>query len=303
MAIYRNNVLALLRQLADERRHVVSDWRAMVLLQRIARAAGESSATANKIKLADARRLLERSIRDEVVRPVAGVLGVYEVTVPYANVGAAGELEVLMETQPCVAASHHTAMVLHDLTDDQPKVLHATVPTGRGEFGPPAGTTVEDWTDLPRAPARFPDAILGTPVRWHRVQPQRYGGVGEYKPDGWVVRVTTPERTLIDGLLDPESCGGIVSVLRGWARARDLLDVRQVVALTEQLDVNVLRQRVGYVLESIGCSHDALDAWSAKSSRGGSSKLDASTAYATQFSERWNISLNAPVELLLAGDE
>jgi len=145
--------------------------------------------------VAEAKRLLDRMVGAGDLRPLEGVGGVYEVTVPYADVGGVGELEVLMETQPGVAASHHTAMVFHDLTDDQPKVIHATVPTGRGDFGVPTGTSPEDWADLPRAPARFPAEILGRPVQWHRVQPQRFGGVGEHAPEGWSLRVTTPERT------------------------------------------------------------------------------------------------------------
>ena len=252
--------------------------------------------------VADAKRLLDRMVNAGDLRPLDGVGGVYEVIVPYADVGGVGELEVLMETQPCVAASHHTAMVFHDLTDDQPKVVHATVPTGRGDFGVPTGTSPEDWADLPRAPARFPAEILGRPVRWHRVQPERFGGTAEYAPEGWSLRVTTPERTLVDGLIDPDTCGGIGAVLRGWAKSRDLLDVNAVVQVVEQLDVGVLRQRVGFVLETLGLTHEALDRWRAGAKRGGSSRLCASAPYATTFSERWSLSLNAPIDFLQRGE-
>ncbi len=293
-----NVVRDLLRALAAERRHVVSDWRAMILLQRRARSANAAELIRPPRTLADARRVLERMVRAGDLRPFDDVSGVYEVIVPYADVGGVGELEVLMETQPCVAASHHTAMAFHDLTDDQPKMLHATVPTGRGDVGVPTGTSPDDWADLPRAPARFPAQLLGRPVRWHRVQPERFGGVGEYAPEGWSLRVTTPERTLLDGLLDPDACGGIGAVLRGWARARDLVDVRTTVALVEQLDVAVLRQRAGYVLERLGLHHASLDRWRAGAKRGGSSRLCANAPYAPTFDARWSLSLNAPVEFL-----
>ncbi|MBI5512776.1 MAG: hypothetical protein HY909_03360 [Deltaproteobacteria bacterium] len=251
--------------------------------------------------MAEARRLLDRMVSAGDLRPLAGVGGVYEVIVPYADVGKVGELEVLMETQPCVAASHHTAMVFHGLTDDLPKGIHAVVPTGRGDFGVPPGTSSEDWADLPRAPARFPAEILGRPVRWHRVLPQRFGGVGVYAPEGWALRVTIPERTLLDGLLDPDACGGIGAVLRGWAKSRDLLDVNALVQVVGQLDVGVLRQRVGFVLETLGLTHEALDQWRVGAKRGGSSRLCASAPYATAFSERWSLSLNAPTDFLLRG--
>lgn len=286
-----------------ERRHVVSDWRAMILLQRAAREAGPTSRPQPPRTVADAKRLLDRMVNAGDLRPLEGVGGVYEVIVPYADVGGVGELEVLMETQPCVAASHHTAMVFHDLTDDQPKVVHATVPTGRGDFGVPPGTSPDDWADLPRAPARFPAEILGRPVRWHRVQPERFGGVGEYAPEGWSLRVTTPERTLVDGLIDPDACGGIGAVLRGWAKSRDLLDLHAIVRGVDQLDVGVLRQRVGFVLEALGLTHEALDRWRAGAKRGGSSRLCASAPYAPTYDERWSLSLNAPVDFLRRGEQ
>jgi predicted transcriptional regulator of viral defense system len=235
------------------------------------------------------------------LRPIGKHLGVYEVTVPYASVGAVGELEILMEVHPCVAASHHTAMAFHGFTDDQPKVVHATVPLGKDGPVPAAGTRLEDWQDLPRAPARFPDRILERTVRWHRVQGHRFVGIGEYQPEGWPVRVTTPERTLLDGLLEPDHCGGLGTVLRAWSQARDLLDTSAVVALTDRLDVGVLRQRVGFVMEAIGLSHSALEQWQAKGRRGGSSRLHASAPYASRFDERWNLSINAPTDSLREG--
>jgi len=299
----RSNIVRdLLHRLAADRRHVVSDWRAMILLQRAARTHEPASRAQAPRTAAEAKRLLDRMVAAGDLRPLEHIVGVYEVIVPYADVGGVGELEVLMETQPCVAASHHTAMAFHDLTDDQPKVIHATVPTGRGDLDVPTGTSPEDWADLPRAPSRFPAEILGRPVRWHRVQPQRFGGVGEYAPEGWSLRVTTPERTLLDGLIDPEACGGIGTVLRGWAKSRDLLDVDALVQLVEQLDVGVLRQRVGFVLETLALTHASLERWRAGAKRGGSSRLCASAPYAATFSERWSLSLNAPIDALQRGE-
>lgn len=297
-----NIVRDLLRRLAADRRHVVSDWRAMILLRRVLRGEGSASSAAAPKTLSDAKRLLDRMVAAGDLRPLEGVGGVYEVIVPYADVGGVGELEVLMETQPCVAASHHTAMAFHDLTEDQPKAIHAMVPSARGDVGVPPGTSPEEWADLPRAPARFAAEILGRPVRWHRVKPERFGGVAEYAPEGWSMRVTTPERTLIDGLLDPEACGGIGAVLRGWVKARDLLDVNALAELVEQLDVGVLRQRVGFVMEALGLSHKSLERWRLGATRGGSSRLCASAPYAPTFSERWSLSLNAPVEFLQRGE-
>lgn len=247
---------------------------------------------------AEARLLLNRMVAAEDLRPVEGLLGVYEVTVPYAQVGTVSELEILMEVHPCVAASHHTALAFHGLTDDQPKVIHAMVPLGGTLAEPPPGTSPADWESLPRAPARFPKSISERPVRWHRVQAPRFSGVGEYRPEGWPVRVTTPERTLLDGLLAPKDCGGFETVLHAWARFRDLLDVEAVVRLVDLLDVGVLRQRAGFVLETLDLRHEALERWRAGGLRGGSSRLHGGAPYAPTFDARWNLSLNASLEAL-----
>ena len=296
----RSIVRTLLVELANEGRHVVSDWRALVLLRRASRVPPpEEHYWKGPASLAEARALLDRMEAQEDLRRLEGLLGVYEVTAPYAGRGVAGDLEVLMEVHPCVAASHHTAFAFHGLTDDQPKSLHATVPqVGTGAL--PVGTLEEDWHDVPRAPARYPAAILGTPVQWHRVRAPRYIGVGEYRPEGWPVRVTTPERTLLDGLLDPHDCGGIGTVLSAWAQRRDLLDLDEIVALVDHLGVGVLRQRVGFIVETLGLSHGAFERWRALGRRGGSSRLHGGAPYAPVFDERWNLSLNVPVDVLRA---
>ncbi len=112
------------------------------------------------------------------------------------------------------------------------------------------------------------------------------------------MRVTTPERTLVDGLVDPEPSGGLENVLRAWSIARDSIDVDSVVYQAERLGVGVLRQRVGYVMEELGLSHLSLEEWRLASSRGGSSKLLAAASYSPRYDERWDLSINAPVDAL-----
>jgi len=162
----------------------------------------------------------------------------------------------------------------------------------------PLDTEVSDWEGLALAPARVPAAILGRPVHWLRTQGARYFGADVYRPHGYPVRATTMERTLLDGLLDPERCGGLQNVLRSWALARDLLDLDALVALVERFGVAVLRQRVGFVAEELGLAHPAIETWRARARRGGSSRLLGTAPYAPTYSERWNLSINAPIGAL-----
>ena len=145
---------------------------------------------------------------------------------------------------------------------------------------------------------RTPHRILGRPVTWNKVKPERFFGLGVYQPRGYPVRVTTPERTLLDGLQAPELSGGIENVLRAWSLARETLDLDKLVQYVDRFDMGILRQRTGFILEELELSHSRLDEWQGLAQRGGSSKLVAAAPYAPQFSERWSLSLNAPLAAL-----
>jgi predicted transcriptional regulator of viral defense system len=207
-----------------------------------------------------------------------------------------------MEIHPYAALSHITAFVFHGMTDDFPQELHVVLPTeGSRELLPP-GTRSEDWEGPFHAYGRTVDALFGKPVHWHWLSKgSSVFGTAEYRPRGYPVRVTTPERTLLDGLLHPEWCGGFDNVLRAWVHARDTLDLGAIVELVERFDVAVLRQRVGFILEELGLEHPRVAEWPAQARRGGSSRLLGSAPFAPSFSERWKLSINAPIDVLHMG--
>ena len=227
------------------------------------------------------------------IAPLRRLDHIYRVTVPYARTGDVQEDEVLMEVNPYAAISHLSALVFHGLTDDLPQELIATVPAKyTGDVLPP-GTTASDWENVPLVRGYRPDRILSWSLRWVRVTPGRYFGLREYQPQGYPVRVMMPERALVDGLQDPSLSGGFENVLRAWVRARDMLD------LDALLEIGVLRQRVGFILDQLGLAHPAIEMWHAHAKRGGSSKLVGSAPYdGAHYSERWSLSINAPIAVL-----
>ena len=191
-------------------------------------------------------------VRREELRSLQDITGIYEVTVPYAREGLVEEDEILMEVHPYATLSHLSALVFHSLTDDLPKGITALLPSGeRGDLLP-TGTEPLDWESLALVTGKAVSRILDQPVHWTRTDPSRYFGFREYAPRGYPVRVTTPERTLLDCLQRPELCGGIEGALQAWVRARDLLDVALLVSYVNRLDIAILRQRVGFVLAELG---------------------------------------------------
>jgi predicted transcriptional regulator of viral defense system len=293
---------AIIQQLADENRRVLSDWRAAVLLRR---ATKELAPDRRKWKAApgsvrEAKHFLSQMVSHGQIRHLdVDVSSLYEVTVPYAPTRTLTEDELLMEVHPYSALSHLSALAFHNLIDRTPREISASVPSEPDPGWLPVGTTSDDWEGSVLLVGQHqPRTILGTTVLWRRVRRVHWLGVAEYKPIGYPVRVTTPERTLLDGLLAPASSGGIETVLRAWKNATDTIDVNALVDLAEKLSVSLLLQRAGYVLEELGIHHPRIDEWQAHASRGGSSKLVASAPYSPTYSERWNLSINSPVDSL-----
>jgi predicted transcriptional regulator of viral defense system len=199
---------------------------------------------------------------------------------------------------PYAVLSHLSALTFHGLTDQLPKGLTVTLSTDGTGGLLPIGTEPRDWEGVSLPGGRTPPTLLGRRITWTRIKPERFFGFATYQPHGYLVRVTTPERTLIEGLQDPDLCGGIANVLRAWVLARDTLDLEALVHHVDRFRVGVLRQRVGYILEELGFTHPAVEAWQRQARRGGSSRLVGSAPFASTFSERWNLSLNGPITVL-----
>lgn len=101
------------------------------------------------------------------------------------------------------------------------------------------------------SPKRIPQQTLaGTPFRFVLVKPQHLFGTTKH----WVtkqesVEMSDLERTILDGLRQPEYCGGITDVAKGlWMRHTDM----RIDTLTEyakRLGVGSVYRRLGYLLE------------------------------------------------------
>jgi predicted transcriptional regulator of viral defense system len=301
--LQRTTSQALLEQLADQHRRVVSEWRALILFRRATFDLAPSERRWSQLprEPSDLYPFFRQMQRRGELAPIRGHDRLYEVTVPYARGGHVEEDEVLMEVHPYAALSHLSALVFHGLTDELPKGIIMTVSLdGRGDLLP-IGTEPRDWEGLPLVRGQMPARILNRPVTWRQVKPERFFGLGVNAPRGYPVRVTTPERTLLDALQAPELSGGMENVLRAWALARDTLDLDVLIHFVDRFDIALLRQRAGFILEELGLSHPRMGEWQGMARRGGSSKLLASAPYAPHYSERWNLSLNAPIAALHDG--
>ena|ERR1700733_874583 len=63
------------------------------------------------------------------------------------------------------------------------------------------------------------------------------------------VEISDLERTVIDGLRQPEYCGGITDVAKGlWMRHTDM-QAKKLVDYALQIGIGAVKRRLGYLLE------------------------------------------------------
>jgi predicted transcriptional regulator of viral defense system len=282
---------------------VLSEWRAVLLLRTASR----------EIPLADRRwrtpprnvvqirPILNRLNKAGELIAIEGFPSLYRVNAPYARTEAVEEEEVLMELHPYAALSHISALGFHQMTEQLGKEIHVSIPDNGSGGLLPLGTRSEDWEGVALVRGRVADSIFDRKIHWHRLVGKRIFGTSASNYHGGLVRVTTPERTLLDGLLQPDWSGGFTNVLRAWAGYRDLIDMKALVKCVDQFDIRILRQRAGFLLEELGIRHSALAIWVTQAQRGGSSKLNGGAEFSSQFSERWQLSINAPIDVLREG--
>jgi predicted transcriptional regulator of viral defense system len=92
--------------------------------------------------------------------------------------------------------------------------------------------------------------VHGTAFRFVYVQPEHYFGTTKH----WVtkqesVEISDLERTVIDGLRQPEYCGGITEVAKGlWMRHQDM-QATKLVGYALRISSGAVIRRLGYLLE------------------------------------------------------
>lgn len=152
------------------------------------------------------------------------------------------------------------------------------------------------------SPNRLYDrTVLGTEFRFVRCKPSHLFGTMRH----WVdkqeqVTVSDLERTVLDGLRQPEYCGGITEVAKGlWIRRAEMQPSR-LVNYVLQLGVGAVMRRLGYLMETyrIGASRDMERL--RRRLTGAYALLDPLLPREGKFLSRWRLQLNVPPEELQA---
>jgi predicted transcriptional regulator of viral defense system len=166
--------------------------------------------------------------------------------------------------------SHASAMDIHDMVTQPQLVVCVTSPK------PMRGRSV-----------------LGTEFRFIRCKPEHFFGT----TDHWVtkqekVTVSDLERTVLDGLRQPEYCGGVTEVAKGlWIRRTDM-SVGRLVEYAIRLGVGAVMHRLGFLLEVYDVGTVA-DRERLRENAGGTySLLDPILPSQGKYTTRWHLRLN-----------
>jgi predicted transcriptional regulator of viral defense system len=141
--------------------------------------------------------------------------------------------------------------------------------------------------------------VQGTQFRFVTVQPEHYFGTMKH----WATRqesveISDLERTVIDGLRQPEYCGGITEVAKGlWMRHEDM-QAKNLVDYALRMVTGAVVRRLGYLLELYAIAPESELARLRDALTETYAPLDPMLPEAGTHLRRWRLQLNiTPQEL------
>ena len=168
--------------------------------------------------------------------------------------------------------SHWSALNYHGLTEQTPPAVYIT-------------------TTKPKNRKR----ILDIEFVFVTVHERKMFGTMEVKVENRPVRISTPEKTVIDCLDHPEHCGGIEEVAKAIYFEHRNLDFKKITDMAEKVGNRTIIKRLGYLLERLGIpEYD--DLLTGLNISKGYSRLDPKLPKRGKIVERWKLRVNVKID-------
>jgi predicted transcriptional regulator of viral defense system len=141
--------------------------------------------------------------------------------------------------------------------------------------------------------------VLGTEFRFVRCKAKDMFGIVEQ----WVtktqqVRISNLERTVIDGLKQPQHCGGFTEVAKGFWMRRDVISPGKLKDYALQTGVGAVVRRLGFLLETFEVSAPPVIEHLQANLTSSYALLDPLMPAEGPYLSRWRLRLNVlPAEL------
>jgi predicted transcriptional regulator of viral defense system len=170
--------------------------------------------------------------------------------------------------------SHASAMDVHGMVTQPQLVVYVTSPF------PMRGRTILG-TEFRFVRCKLAD-VFGTAPHWVEKQEQ--------------VMVSDLERTVVDGLKQPEHCGGLTEVAKGLFMRRSEVDTKRLVDYALRLGVGAVIRRLGYLVETYGIAAPQDLARLRETLTPTYNLLDPVLPAEGRFLARWRLRLNVSLE-------
>lgn len=194
--------------------------------------------------------------------------GVYAFTIESGFGEPPHDFEIAMALVTPCSISHWTAMHYHHLTQQTPNTVFAITPSQ---------------TSIPRS-------IPKEKYHFIKIKPESYFGTEKVWIGEAQVLMTNPERTLLDGLMNPEYCGDFQEVLHAFKMHYNQMNVERIIQYALKLDQAVAK-RLGWILEKLGIEELSLQKLLLLSVKG-YRKLDPSGPLKGPYNKKWMIQEN-----------
>lgn len=187
------------------------------------------------------------------------------------------EHEIAMKLVEPSMISHYSAFRYHGLTEQIPRVIFSTT---SGKTIPQKG----------RKDKRAGFKFRGVHYHIFKTTPDKFFGHMEETNFEGSYKVTDLERTLLDGLANPELCGGFGEVMFGFEEAVENINLDKIIDYALKLDVATAR-RAGWALEQIGVKKPSIIQL-AQRNNPGYRKLVACDPARGEYCAKWRLQLN-----------
>jgi predicted transcriptional regulator of viral defense system len=174
--------------------------------------------------------------------------------------------------------SHGTAMEIHGMVTQPQFVIHVATPKKI--------RTIH---------------VMGTEFRFIPCKGEWFFGLIHH----WVTKqekvvVSDLERTVIDGLRQPEHCGGVSEVAKGIWMRREAIHVNKLIEYALKIDVGAVIRRLGYIMELYEIGSQADRKILLRHLTDTYVRLDPVLPAEGKFIRRWRLQLNLPADELLS---
>lgn len=172
--------------------------------------------------------------------------GLYSISSLFPGMVPIHEFEIGMYLANPVTISHWSALHYHGMTEQMPRKVYLTT----------TQKIISHIHDKKQKAASI--KVNGVFYEFIQVKPARFFGINDYWLGEIKIKVTDPERTLVDGLSFPRYFGDWPEVFNAFEKYLSKIDLGKIIDYAKKIDTATCK-RLGWTLEKLGVENTKLN--------------------------------------------